>query len=235
MPMPMENLRCALRRSFAVSLVCLWATAALADYDALPSRDTDLSGRWVLNAALSDDAEALLAERLEKERRRYSQERRRDDLMRPPGMPPQIDVEGQGTRSARPVRAARRRRDEAYRRLLDISDVLTIEQSGSQVQIVSTMSSRRLEAGSRSQVSMPQGDLADSEVGWNGEWFVIERRVRRGIRIVEKFRLLAKTGQLEYRLAIGGDSELSRLKVRRVYERASGMAAPRNPSVGPVR
>ena len=74
-------------------------------------------------------------------------------------------------------------------------------------------------------MSMPEGQLADSNVGWDGEWFVIERRVRRGPRVVEKFRLL-KTGQLEYLMNWGGDTELAGIKTRRVFDRAAMRRRP---------
>ncbi len=67
---------------------------------------------------------------------------------------------------------------------------------------------------------MPEGQLADSWVGWDGEWFIIERKVRSGPRALEKFRL-TKTGQLEYMMKWSGDSELSGIKVRRLYDRRS--------------
>jgi hypothetical protein len=95
--------------------------------------------------------------------------------------------------------------------------------------------SRRFEAGSRSQVSMPQGELADSDVGWDGEWFVIERRASRGPRVIEKYRWLKKTDQLESRLAWSGDSPLAGIKVKRIYDRVVGAVAPPNAELGPVK
>ena len=59
-----------------------------------------------------------------------------------------------------------------------------IRQEGTTFDIVSAVESRRVVAGSRTQVSMPEGELADSKVGWDGQWFVIERRVRGGPRVV---------------------------------------------------
>lgn len=224
----------ALRGLFVVAAftLCACASTTRASYDALPKRGTDLSGRWRLNVALSEDAQALMEQRLQEEYRRYAQRRREEERRRPPGMPPEIDVRARERSGA--ARPWQQRRAEARRRLLEIGDTLTISQSGAQIEIVSAVNSRRLEAGSFSQVSMPQGELADSQVGWDGEWFVIERSVRNGPRVIEKFRLLQSTGQLEYRLAVGGDSELSGLKLRRVYDRA-GDAAVARPAAGPAR
>jgi hypothetical protein len=110
-----------------------------------------------------------------------------------------------------------------------------VQQTGSTVDIASMVESRRLIAGSRTQVSMPEGELADSKVGWDGQWFVIDRKVSRGPRVLEKYRVLPKTGQLEYTMAWSGDSELSGMKVRRVFDRAAGPPPPPDPAAGPVR
>lgn len=207
-------------------------------FDAGSSRGVDLSGTWKLNAALSDDAERMLAERMEKERQRYAQWRRQEERLHWPGPPP-IDVDSPGASrpgGASPARrSAQKRRDENLRRMLAISDTLTIRQQGSTVDIVSEVESRRLLAGSRTQVSMPEGELADSNVGWDSQWFVIERKVSRGPRVVEKYRVLPKSGQLEYLMAWGGDSELSGMKLRRVFDRVTDEPPPPDPGSGPVR
>ena len=98
---------------------------------------------------------------------------------------------------------------------------LTIRQDGSTVDLVSAVESRRVVAGSRTQVSMPEGELADSKVGWDGQWFVIDRDVRNGPHVVEKFRLMPKTGQLEYQMKWSGDSELRGMKIHRVFDRST--------------
>lgn len=228
-------------RSLLAIALSAWAVLVLADYAAVPTRGSDLSGSWSLNTTLSEDPEKLLAERLEKERKQYAQWRRQDEMMRPPGMPRMPDAQDAGDDA--PVTANRpkrqrpwqRQRDENFRRMLGISRTLLIRQSGTEVEIVSAVDSRRLIAGSNTQVSMPEGQLADSEVGWDGEWFVIERNVRRGPRVIEKLRIQRKTGQLEYTMAWSGDTELSGIKVRRVYDRATGEAPPPDPASGPTR
>jgi hypothetical protein len=97
------------------------------------------------------------------------------------------------------------------------------------------METRSFTAGSNSQVSTAEGELADSQVGWDGEWFISDRRVHRGARIVEKYRLLKKTGQLEYQINWGGDHMLSGIKIRRVFDRAEKDTTPPDPDVGPIR
>jgi hypothetical protein len=220
------------RPLLAIGLYVCSAIAS-ANYDATSARGVSLAGDWALNAALSDDPERMLVERLEKERQRFARLRREYEILRPPGAPPDLDAPPPSRREQRPWQ---KQREENFRRMLGITQTLQIRQTGALVEITSAVESRRLTAGSHTQVSMPEGQLADSDVGWDGEWFVIERRVRKGPRVVEKFRLL-KTGQLEYLMNWGGDTELAGIKARRVFDRAA-MSAPApapNPDLGPTR
>jgi hypothetical protein len=221
--------------AFALSGCTACTAAAL---DAASSRGVDLSGSWKLNAALSDDVERMLAQRQREEYERYIQWRRRQEKMSPPGAPP-IDIDGPGPASQREPSSARRasmkRREENLHRMLAISDTLAIKQDGATLDIVSKVESRRVVAGSRTQVSMPEGELADSTVGWDGAWFVIERRVRGGPRVVEKYRLAPKTGQLEYEMRWSGNGELDGIRARRIFDRVTVTPPPADPAAGPVR
>jgi hypothetical protein len=221
--------------AFALASCAAFGAAAL---DAVSARGTDLSGSWSLNAALSDDAEHMLAERQREERERYMQWRKRQEKMYPPGASP-IDVYGSGPGAQREPSSARRasmkRRQENLHKMLAISDTLAIKQEGSTLDIVSAVESRRVVAGSRTQVSMPEGELADSRVGWDGQWFVIDRRVRGGPRVVERYRLAPKTGQLEYEMRWSGDTELDGMKIRRVFDRVTVTPLPADPAAGPIR
>jgi len=120
--------------------------------------------------------------------------------------------------------------------MLGVTQQLDISQDerGTKVEIASDAGSRRFVAGTRSQVSMPEGELADSEVGWDGDWFVIDRRVKKGPRVVEKYRLVPKTGQLESIIAWSGETVLSGIKVRRIFDRVEGARPPpADPALGP--
>ena len=86
------------------------------------------------------------------------------------------------------------------------------------VQISSKVDTNTYDAGSKSQVSMPQGELADQSVGWDGPWFVVRRRASRGPQMIYKYRLL-KNDQLETQLNWSGDSPLAGMKVHRIYDR----------------
>jgi hypothetical protein len=229
------------------STLTLMALALLASadtshaYSASSSRAGDLSGYWRLNTAESEDADALLKKRLDEERKRQERWMRRASEQNPGGLPPigesmeTPDAERHAAPTGQPPSSRRNRRSEPLRRMLGQTQTLEITQTGSRLQIVSDAETRRFDAGSRSQVSMPEGELADSEVGWDGEWFVIDRRVRRGPRVQERFRLIKKTGQLEYRIAWSGTHLLSGIKVRRVFDRATKVIVPSDPALGPVR
>lgn len=220
--------------AFLVFSCAAFSAAAL---DAVPARSVDLGGHWKLNPALSDDAEHMLEERQRLERERWMKWRKQQERMYPPDAPPPIDV-GAPAVSREPSpsrRATLKRRQETLYRMLAISDTLEIRQEGASVDIVSAVESRRVVGGSRTQVSMPEGQLADSRVGWDGQVFVIDRRVRGGPHAVEKFRLLTKTGQLEYQMNWSGDSDLAGMKIRRVFDRVTEMPPPADPAAGPVR
>ncbi|MBL8268410.1 hypothetical protein [Steroidobacter sp.] len=226
------------RLSCAVVL-CLWSALALSDYAAAPKRPIDITGFWVLNAVVSDDPEAMLAKRQGEERERFDKMRRREEDSRPRNMPPPIDADAPppdapGNRSRGP-RPWQKQQQENLLRMLGVSQTLEIKQlEPRRFEFLSAVDARRVEAGSHTQVSMPEGQLADSWVGWEGEWFVMERKVRSGPRALERFRL-SKTGQLEYEMKWSGDSELAGMKIRRLYDRRTGPAPAPNPDRGPLR
>ena len=178
----------------------------------------------------------MLAERQREERERYMQWRKRVEKAYPPGASP-IDIEGQGaSREPSPSRrASMKRRQENLYKMLAVSDTLTLRQEGTTVDVVSAVESRRLVSGSHTQVSLPEGELADSEVGWSGQWFVIDRKVRGGPHVVEKFRLAPKTGQLEYEMKWSGETALDGMKIRRVFDRVTVVPLPADPAAGPVK
>jgi hypothetical protein len=199
---------------------------------------TDISGSWVVNTTASDDGEAMLANRMEdlRKQQRREQERLRRRMQEDPTAwmpqfsPPELTPQ---------QRAAMEERERNRRRMLGLTKQLEIAQDpqGSKVTIVTDFETRRFDAGTRTQVSLPQGELADSESGWDGEWFVIERKARNGPRITERFRLVKKTGQLEMRVAISGNSMLAGMKLRRVFDRApkEAQVKPSGEVMGPVR
>jgi hypothetical protein len=211
-----------------VLLLCICSAAAA--YEERAPAAVDLSGRWALNAALSDDVDALLSKRLEKqlqrERRRRELEAREQQEEAVPALPSELP------------RPQVKRVVSQLRRALELYSTLEIAQSdsGAKLEIRGDTNQRRFNTG-RSAMSMPEGQLADADVGWDGDSFVIERKVRRGPRMVERYRLLKKTGQLQVMVAWSGDSDdlLAGVKVKRVFDPARGTAPPADPDVGQVR
>ena len=116
-----------------------------------------------------------------------------------------------------------------------IGHLESLIQEGSTFDLLSAVDSRRVVAGSRTQVSMPAGELADSKVGWDGQWFVIDRSARQGPHVVERYRLVPKTGQLEYEMKWSGDTEIAGMKIKRVFDRITVVPLPADPAAGPVK
>ena len=227
----------SIRLRFPVFVFSCCAAFGAAALEAVPSRNVDLSGNWKLNAALSDDAEHMLAEHQRRERERYMQWRKQQERMYPPGAPPPIEVDAPATpREPSPSRRAiMKRRQENLYRMLAISDTLAIRQDGTTLDIVSAVESRRVVAGSRTQVSMPEGELADSKVGWDGQWFVIDRRVRGGPRV--RGEIPARAEDRSARISDGlvrrhrarGHEDQARVRPR------DRTPPPADPAAGPVR
>ena len=228
------------------TLLMLVQAPALAGFDALSRQGVDLSGHWKLNVAASDDAEALMQKRIAEEAKRRAARMKRDRedgaFWLPPDPPPEPEGETGPDAKQPPVAARpgdrpqrRSRRYDGLRQMLGISNTLDITQKGSRIDIVSQVDSRRFDAGVESQVSMPSGELADSRVGWDGPWFVIQRKASHGPNVTEKYRWLKKTDQLESIIAWGGDSPLAGIKVHRLYDRGVADTTVPNPDEGPVK
>jgi hypothetical protein len=224
-----------MRRAILGLLLLSTALCAHALKNVAPG-DVSIDGQWSVNLTASDDGERLIRERMEemrKEQRRFEEKRRRQMENDPFAWEPEFTPPEQSPQ----FKARMEERDRSMRQMLGMTKFLNIKQAdrGAKMEIVSEFETRRLTAGSRSQVSLPQGQLADLKTGWDGEWFVVERTSRNGPRITEKFRRLKKSDQLEALTTVKGDSMLAGMKVRRVFDRTVDEAPPVNPSAGPVR
>jgi hypothetical protein len=223
-------------RPLFLGFFMLFLAASAQALDSAARAGVDLQGRWVLNSQASDDAEAILARRMEEQRKRAQriEEQRRRRMERDPyAWEPEFTPPERTPQNL----AAMEERRRAVRQMLGMTKLLEIEQSagGSKLTIRSDFDTRRFDAGSRSQVSLPAGPLADQRCGWAGEWFVIERSARQGPRITERYRRLAKTDQLELQVAIKGNTPLAGIKLRRIFDRASAAATTTPVEVlGPV-
>jgi hypothetical protein len=224
-------------------LLVLVAGCAHADLKPEPVHPTDLSGHWVLNAAASDDAVAVANKWLSKEMRPRRQimprgrgQEEDDDYKIPDDEhtvvqpPPEDDDSPEGRKRHQPHINFN---SERVRQVLGLVPALDITQSESGVKIATELENESYEPG-RSQVSMIDGGLADSQIGWDGETFSIDRRVPHGLRVTEQYRLLNKGTQLEVRLERRGEGMFSPINLRRVYDRAAPPAAV-DPNAGPSR
>jgi hypothetical protein len=220
-----------------LSLILLAAASSAHALKSTARNGVMLAGQWTVNVQASDDGEAMLARRMEelaKQQHRAAQRQQRRMQNDPFAWEPQFTAPEHTPQFI----AAMAERERNRRRLLGLTKQLRIEQDagGARVTIATDFETRRYDAGRRTQVSLPQGQLADSSSGWDGDWFVIERNARNGPRITEKFRRLGKTDQLEMLVTIKGDSALSGLKLRRVFDRAQAEAnVIRGEDAGPVR
>lgn len=214
----------------------LWCAAANAlALSVVAPEGVTLEGHWSANVALSDDGEAQLTKRMEeirKDQKRYEERMRKRMESNPFAWEPEFTPPADTPQ----FRARMEERDRAIRNMLGLTKSLNIKQTsgGAKVEIASEFGTRRLDSGSRSQATLPQGQLADVKPGWERDVFVIERVARDGPRITEHYRLLKKTDQLEVLTLIKGDSMLAGIKLRRVFDRAPSEPAP-NPEAGPVR
>lgn len=231
----------SVRGALSVMLLMVASATALA-YEAYPRKAVTLEGRWTLNTQQSQDAEQILRARIERERERnrkewerFQRSRANSDRAIPPLGAEGIDVPPATRAAQERVRRRQQREMDLYKGMLNVTPWLRIKQQGTRIEIASAMETRVFSAGSSSQVSMPEGQIADLTVGWDGDWFVIQRKAPRGPNAVERFRLLKKTDQLEYQMSWRGDTELAGISVKRIFDRATGEEPVRAPAVGPVR
>jgi len=187
---------------------------------------TSLTGEWLLNAAASQTLSLAgrgpsaprIPARAGPEDGRVAPE---DSVM--PDPPARSDTEvGRPPPRRRPSASlVRPERLEAMRAVLGETRGLSILQTATYVDLRTELTSRSLEIGRASQVSLPTGELADQQVRWQGGRLVVERRVPRGVRIVETYRRLPDTDQLEVtvRRSGGPDDGLGKVALRRIFDR----------------
>jgi hypothetical protein len=223
----------ARRNPVRSTLVLLAGLLAVPGSLAAGAPAVDLTGEWVLNAALSQPSPLPPARpggRQEAVRQVLTEIPPEDSVL----PDPVVEVD---PATGRPVPVRRRppswlfrpERLEAFRQLIGETRDLTIVQSETYVDLRHGQGSRSLEVGTESQVSLPTGELADQRVPWRGDRLVVERRVPRGARLVETYRLLPETGQLELTLRRSGGGS-PKLEWRRVFDRDEAVA----PGVSPA-
>ena len=201
--------------------------------DAVPGTSvaTELTGDWVLNAAASDPSP------LPPPRPRPAGDDPSRQVLHaiPPEdsvLPDPVVEVDPATGQPRPVRRRppawlfRPERLEALRVLLGDSPTLSIVQTTTYVDLRTSGTARSLELGAESQVSLPTGELADQRVRWRQGRLIVERRVPRGPKLVETYRLLPATDQLEVEVRRSADGGFPKLAWRRVFDRERDEVEP---------
>jgi hypothetical protein len=215
---------------FSVLATCL--LGGLAEGATRPAAPAiDLTGEWTLNASASQ------ALGLPDPPRRGPPDDRplaaQDSVL--PDPPARSDEAGpRRPRPRAPAWLVRPERLEALRALLGETRSLSVVQTPTYVDLRGDMTSRSLEIGAESQVSLPTGELADQKVRWRGDRLIVSRRVPRGVKVVETYRRLPATDQLEVtvRRSGGPDDGLGKLELRRVFDR-DGADGPARAAPGP--
>jgi hypothetical protein len=207
--------------------------AGCASYKPDAPAGVDLSGYWVLDPQASDDAARVIAKILDEE---GGPPRNRSGGTGEAPPPPATAAERKAIERRIEAARARRARDEQeLREELLASDHLEIEQHSSDLVVTTEFTTRSIRAGSKVQISMPGGGLADANAGWDGKAFAITRSVPGGPRVVEHYRLISDDRQLEATLAISGHGPLAGTHLRRVYDRTSAPPARRPTAEVPQR
>jgi hypothetical protein len=187
----------------------------------------DLTGDWILNAAASQSLVSPSGPRDDAPSAGRPMPPEDSVLPDPPGRTDDADAR-RAPRPRAPSWLLQPERLEALRALLGETRSLSVVQTPTFVDLRGELTSRSLEIGAESQVSLPTGELADQKVRWQGDRLVIERRVPRGVKVVETYRRLAASDQLEVtvRRSGGPDDGLGKIELRRLFDRDRDDARP---------
>ncbi len=185
----------------------------------------DLTGEWILDASASQSLAWPAAAPGDGERATDPMTPEDSVLPDPPLGPDEMRSSHRARRTPGWLLGTERRK--ALRTLFGETLTLSVIQTPTYVDLRTETGSRSLEIGAASQISLPTGELADQRVHWQGRRLVVERRVPRGVRIVESFQLLPDTDQLEVsvRRRGGPDDGLGKVNLKRVFDRDPGSTA----------
>jgi hypothetical protein len=208
----------------------------------------DISGTWRLNRALSDDPEKMY-EKWRLQRLARSQDapapapppqrgqRRPGDGQNPDT--PATNADGSPTDPNNPLspeaQALLNNSSGHHLNPYDMGvfgtiprgDLVTIKQRADEIYIFDGSTDRSFTPGAKSVVSVPEG-VADPHSGWKSRQYVIDVRAQAGPETIEHYYLSADGKQLLADIESSGGN-LPRLKIKRVYDRAST-----NPNVAPT-
>lgn len=207
--------------TLAVGVVCsavLWCSTALAGLKVSAPADVDIGGSWKLNPEASDDPKQAL------EKMRQDMKNRMGGMRGAMGGVPGGGRMGGamgGARGGAPGEAGgdhESRRRQLEQRLAT-SEQIQIAQQANALSLSTDNGSTSCDTPEKTQVSTPDGGMADRRCGWDGKSFVIETKSADGFTQRERYEL-APDGRLLMVTQINA-ARMPKITVKRVYERVN--------------
>ena len=199
----------------------------------LPPPNYSIAGVWELNAALSTDADKILASLQPKPRGA-----RGSGKGAAPGEPapevindpttdlPPIDISN-GGRGRMYGNGTTEDERNLYRPPIDFQtnallggQWLKIGQTDGEVRISNAATSRSFTPGEKSVVSVTSG-VADQVAGWSGRTFVVHLNPQIGPKIKESYALSEDGRQLVVKIDVSSEGRNKAMKVVRTYDRST--------------
>jgi hypothetical protein len=194
-----------------IGATLLTSSVACAGLNSTAPADVDLGGTWTLNRDASDDQRAALGERkLHIERREAPSESGSISGGGPPGAGRMSDADLESMHEQMMQRLASAERIDIEQR----TDAMTLKTDARTVSCGTTETT---------QVSTPDGGVADRQCGWDGNAFVIELKSPDGVTQRDSYTLTGDGKQLIVTTKLesgGGDAPAMSMVTRRVYDRA---------------
>jgi hypothetical protein len=198
----------------------------------LPPPNYSISGVWEINAALSTDADKILASLQPKPRGE-----RGGGKGPAPGQPapevindpttdlPPIDISNGGR--GRMYGNGNEDERNLYHPPIDFQtnallggQWLKIDQTDSEVRISNAAASRSFTPGEKSVVSVTSG-VADQVAGWSGRKFVVHVSPQIGPKVEETYSLSPDGRQLVVKIDVSSEGRNKAMKVVRTYDRST--------------
>jgi hypothetical protein len=205
------------QRKFHVAIIgaaLLTSSVACAEFKSTAPADVNLAGTWKLNHELSDAPPKVL-----KERRAGTSEGEGGTLSTSGGVgfP---DAGGPSTQVAGRAAGGDRegKRGQMMHRL-EIAEQIDIEQRNDAMTLTSDASTASCDTTETTQVSTPDGGVADRRCGWDGNAFVIELKSPHGFTQRDSYTLSDDGKQLIMTTELKG-GPMQAPTIKRVYDRA---------------
>ncbi|HTY94119.1 MAG TPA: hypothetical protein VMC02_09540 [Steroidobacteraceae bacterium] len=198
-----------------------------------PPPNYSIAGVWELNAALSSDADKVLAALQPKPRPGALAEKGvagpATVIINDPttDLPPADASRGGRGRGGGMFAAGAQNDRNAYRPPIDFQtnallggQWLIIRQTDTEVRIANAATTRSYTPGEHSVVSVPSG-VADQDSGWSGRDFRVYLKPQIGPSVEETYTLPADGKHLTVTIRVGSEGRNQAIKVIRVYDRSA--------------